>query len=299
MSPEQAATVIQSAVVVTREDIARAKSWLLKSEMGQTHHLVERWLTEQKLVVPREIDTDQPNAADLLLPVARAYSVRLAFYQAIWELVSTVELIAAGPPALWEASLTSRTSHYVNGIQLKMIRSWFPANIERPPFFTAPTTEIDVFLEGSGCEAIHLGIQEAIKQALECFRRGLFMPATVMLAAAAEATWTECGVAVAAKLSDANLLVTVRDQFASISRKVADIQKAVESGPGKTLLKAAGQNLGKVNDVEVWTTALREKRNALHWSKARSFIADHSETGTLLMAAPTHLGTLEAIRAAC
>ena len=29
------------------------------------------------------------------------------------------------------------------------------------------------------------------------------------------------------------------------------------------------------------------------------FIAEHSETGTLLMAAPLHLGTLEAIRTAC
>ena len=45
--------------------------------------------------------------------------------------------------------------------------------------------------------------------------------------------------------------------------------------------------------------ALRERRNALHWGKAKSYIADHAETGTLLMPATQHLKTLEAIRASC
>ena len=41
------------------------------------------------------------------------------------------------------------------------------------------------------------------------------------------------------------------------------------------------------------------RRNAQHWGKTKSFIADHAETGTLLMGAPQHLKTLETIRASC
>jgi hypothetical protein len=65
------------------------------------------------------------------------------------------------------------------------------------------------------------------------------------------------------------------------------------------LLKSADQTFARVADAEVWTTVLRDRRNALHWGKAKSFVADHSETATLLMAAPIHIGTLEAIRARC
>jgi hypothetical protein len=299
MSPDEAGKLILSALNVTREDVARAKSWLLKSEAGHTHELVDRWLTEQKLIVPKDVNTDLPNCADLLAPIARAYSVRLAFYQAVWELVSVGELIPAGPPASWEASLAYKTSHYGGGIPLKKVRCSFPQTIERAPFASAVSTDPDIFLEGINCKQLHSGILEAIDQALSCFRRGLYMPATAMLAAAAEATWTECGIAVAKKLANTKLEGVVNDQLASISKKVTEIRKALEHADGKVLLKAAGQHIAKVTDAEVWTTTLRDRRNALHWGKAQSFVADHSETGTLLMAAPLHLGTLEAIRAAC
>jgi hypothetical protein len=73
----------------------------------------------------------------------------------------------------------------------------------------------------------------------------------------------------------------------------------LEHKNAKPLLAKAGLSVHQVNDAEIWTTALRDRRNALHWGKAKSFVADHAETGTLLMAAPQHLGTLEAIRAVC
>jgi hypothetical protein len=299
MSPEEAGKQITAAIAVTREDIARAKAWLAKSEGGRTHELVEEWLTEQKLVVPKEVNTDLPNCGELLVPIARAYSVRLAFYQAVWELVNAGELIAAGLPASWEASLGYRTPHYGGGIPLKKVRCSFPQPIERMPLPSGVPADPDIFLQGIDCKTLHDGIREAIEQALGCFRRGLYMPATAMLAAAAEATWTECGAAVAKKLSNAKLDGVVSDPLSSISKIVAETRKALEQADGKTLLKAASQHISKVTDAEVWTTTLRERRNALHWGKAKSFVADHSETGTLMMAAPLHLGTLEAIRAAC
>lgn len=299
MSPEEAGKQIVSALAVTREDIARAKTWLARSEGGGTHELVEKWLNEQNLVVPKEIDTDLPNCGELLLPVARAYSVRLAFYQAVWELVSAGELIPSGPPSSWDASLASRTSRYGGAIPLKGVRCSFPHGIERMPLASGTPIDPDIFLQGIDWKRLHSGILEAIEQALLCFRRGLYMPATAMLAAAAEATWTECGIAVAKKLANAKLESVVTDQLASISKKVTEIRKALEQPDGKALLRDAGQHIAKVTDAEVWTTALRDRRNALHWGKAKSFVADHSETGTLLMATPLHLGTLEAVRAAC
>jgi hypothetical protein len=183
MSPDEASKQILSALAVTREDIARAKNWLMKSRTGRIQELVEEWLNEQKLIVPKEVNTDLPNCGELLVPIARAYSVRLAFYQAVWELVSMAELIPAEGFTSWEASLAYRTSNYAGGIALRAVRCSFPQAIERIPFASAPSTDPDIFLEGVNCKQLHSGILEAIEQALACFRRGLYMPATAMLAA--------------------------------------------------------------------------------------------------------------------
>ncbi len=117
-----------------------------------------------------------------------------------------------------------------------------------------------------------------------------------LMAAAAEATWTECGIAVAKQLSSTKLAATVSDPYASISKKVAEIQKTLQTPDGKVLLKKAGRSSVDVDNAQIWTTNLRERRNALHWGKAKSFVADHSETASLIMGAPLHIGTLEAIR---
>ena len=86
---------------------------------------------------------------------------------------------------------------------------------------------------------------------------------------------------------------------AGICKVVAEARKAPEQPDGKALLKAAGQHLSKVTAAEVWTATLRDRRNALHWGKAKSFVTDHGETRALLLAGPMHLGTLEVIRVAC
>ena len=63
------------------------------------------------------------------------------------------------------------------------------------------------------------------------------MPTTVMMAAAAEATRTECGIAVAKQLSSGKLVATVNDPYASIGKKIAEIQKTLQTSNGKALLK--------------------------------------------------------------
>lgn len=125
------------------------------------------------------------------------------------------------------------------------------------------------------------------------------MSTTAMLAAAVEAAWIECAAAVAQRLPGSKLDAIVNDQYASVSKLVAEVHKALQQPDGKALLKLAGESIAKIRDAEIWTTALRERRNALHWSKAKSFVAEHSDTATLLIAAPLHLRTLEHVRLAC
>ena len=297
MSPEQAGQFIESKILVTREDIARAKAWIGKLKNGNADTNAANWVKEHKVEEPRGVDTDSPRIEELLADIARAYSLRKAFYVALFELSGAGEIVFIGDIGRWEASLSYRTQRGAGGIDMK-VSSPAPSRFERlvPP--DGITTDPDIFLDGIDCKKLHSGIHEAIEQALDCFRKGLYMPATAMLAAATEATWTECGTTVAKNLSNPALETLFADPYASISRKVSELRQVLVQPTSKALLKSAGQSQAKVTDAELWTTVLRDRRNALHWTKSKSFIADHSETATLLIAAPLHIATLEAIRLA-
>lgn len=302
MSPDEAGKYIMQALKPHRDEVARAKQAILHYVnlfAGKTDRMFDHWLHEQGIEVPKEVETDAPGCEESLTTVARGYSLRMAFYQAVWELIGAGELVAVNPSTRWQPSLEYRTPHGRGGISLKQVGCSYPMVVERPPLVSDIPTDPDIFLNGISCDTLHSGILVAIEQSLSCFRRGLYMPATAMLAAAAEATWIECGSAVATKLADAKLEVLIQDQYASISRKVRDTRKALANDKAKALLKAAGQSVGRVDDAELWTTTLRERRNALHWSKSKSFIVDHSGTASLLMAVPQHVETLESIRNAC
>jgi hypothetical protein len=300
MNPNEAIRLLGETVKVMREDIARAKAWLVQAKGGSTRQLVEEWLTPQQAVVPlnASVDLNADDSGERIAKYARAFSLRLAFHQAQWELIATGELFPCDSFDNWQASLGYNHQRYSGGLDIKGIGCPFPKAVMRPPLATEPPTDPDIFLKGVDCTSLHDGILEAIEQALLCFRRGLYMPATVMIAAAAEATWTECGIAVAKQLSSAKLVATVNDPYASIGKKIAEIQKTLQTSDGKALLKKAGRSPADLNNAEIWTTNLRERRNALHWGKARSFVADHSETASLMMGAPLHIGTLEAVRTA-
>jgi hypothetical protein len=298
MNPEQAGSFLIAKVSVSREDIARAKSWIVRAKGSNVSGMGDEWLREQNIPDLRQVNTDSEDCEDTLTRIARAYSIRLAFYHAVWELITAGIVVASDPQGWWEPSLEYKTQHYAGGVPIASLAFPHPSKITRLAGCNEPA-DPDIFLDGIDCTTLHSGILEGIEQALVCFRRGLYMPATAMLAAATEATWTECGRAVAKNLSDQKLSAILSDPYVSIARLVSDVRKALEQKTAKPLLQKAGQTIHQVTDAEIWTTTLRDRRNALHWGKAKSFIADHAETGTLLMAAPQHLKTLEAIRASC
>lgn len=298
MSPQEAAEHIVASFAVTREDVARAKVYVLRQDDTNTNSMANDWLREQNLELRDVIKTDAPDAPDVLAGLGRSFSVRVALYTAVWELVAAGQLFPSHSPSEWKPSLTYDSSRQGGGIPLPKMSFHYLPHVHRPVLVTG-LPDIDIFLQGIDCKSLDPGIREAIDQSLLCFRRDLYMPATAMLAAGIEATWTECGLAVAKKLGNSKLEGLVTEQMTGIGRIVMETRKALEDGAAKPLLKAAGQSMIKVLEAETWTTVLRDRRNALHWGKQKSFVADHSATASLLMGAPIHIGTLEAIRVAC
>lgn len=300
MDEKQACRRIEAAIVPTREDVARAKQWLARNPDGDVASLADRWLSEHGHAAPSSLDLAAADCEERLDQVARVFGVRVAFFQAVWELVAACELIATEPATEWRPGLAFSNNGYRGGLDLFRNRKvYHPRMIARAWSGPTDATDVDLFLGGVECHALHPGIREAIAQALACFQRGLYMPSIAMLAAAAEATWTECGIAVASHLGNTKLENLINEPHVGVGRKVSEIRRVLEQPDGKTLLKRAVRSASLLLDAENWTTTLRDRRNALHWNKAKNFVAEHSDCGILLMAAPRHLDTLEAIREAC
>src|SRR5262249_23932441 len=154
MNDQDAMNKLTAAVAVTREDIARAKTYVLASGAGKTDELADQWLQEQNLGIPRSIDCDAPNLADVLTGVARAISVRLALYQAVWELIAAVQLISADSTRRWEPIMDYKFQSQGGGLRPNIACS-YPSSIERPPLATEPATDPDVFLQGVNCKRLH------------------------------------------------------------------------------------------------------------------------------------------------
>jgi hypothetical protein len=296
---ETAAQVIRESIAVRRDDIARAKVAILGMQTDETvKALASNWIAVQKIHEVKTIDLSDVEIAGTHRQVARDISLRQAFYNAAFELTGTAEIVMIGTANREEASIGYKSNGYSGGLPDVFVH-YYPVRIARLSASEGFTSDVDIVLSDIDAVALHQGVREGIVQSLECFRRGLYMPATVMLAAAVEAAWTECGIAVATHLNSTKL----KDQFdnprVSISQKIVESVKVFEQPDGKTLLKAASQSESMLREAQVWTNVLRHRRNAVHWGKARCFSADHSETASLLMAAKNYIELLESIRQAC
>lgn len=295
---------IKAATVVRREDIARAKDYVLKSPATVVLQIVNQWARENVAEPPDEINRHAANLEEELSTVGQTIGHQLSMIRAVCELVVSGDLVHAGSSVEWKPRLPSmRDGGYVGKIDspaadsfLEQCAAAHPNVISRPRSIEGFSTDPDIFLAGVSVATLHPGVAEAVEQSLMCFRRGLYLPSIAMLAAAVEANWHECGGTVHRETGDAALVKAMSDPLVGFGKLVSVIRGAIATAKGKALLEKARVSAIDVAGAEVWTTVLREKRNALHWKKGRGFVAEHAEAATLLMAAPLHFATLEAIR---
>jgi hypothetical protein len=290
-------TELRSQIKVVRGDICRAKDAILKSGHETVDSILKDWLNAQNINEKDTVNTDSAECSRDISEIAKYVSLRFAFYQAVWELITSGDLYPGEPPNYWDCSFTNRHSHGAESLLKGPLRVWRIPSVQRPFAPQSFSADTDVFLAGIGSARMHDGIVEGIELALVCFQRGLYMPSTVMLAAAVEAEWIECGTAVATKLGSTSLQKKITDEC-PIGRLIPAIQKTLESA-GTAILSDAGETIATLTEVVTWTNVLRDRRNYLHWGKAKSFVADHSSTASLMLGAPLFLKTLVNIRLAC
>jgi hypothetical protein len=165
----------------------------------------------------------------------------------------------------------------------------------------------DLYVRDLGVPEIHAGIASALRMAVDCFRHELLVPATAMLAAAADGAWTELGATLLAAVvpdrSDDRGLARIRrsleDEREGLPKKVS---AACELYARDDLLQGLRKRCGvppvQMKAAGEWTDVVQEARNVLHWGVEPAIANTYEKVATLLMAAVPHFRVLERVRIA-
>ena len=87
LSAAESATIVLAAVTVNREDIARAKQWVLSKQGSNVQGMANEWLEEQHMSTPTSLNAESDTYEESLNRAGESCGLRLAFYQALWELI--------------------------------------------------------------------------------------------------------------------------------------------------------------------------------------------------------------------
>jgi hypothetical protein len=255
------------------------------------------------VVLNREVD---PTAA--LRQVSEWLSFSLAFCEAAWSLVhSGVFINSTSAPTAFEPSVGWTTMYgnsggHASSWRFEQFKSSYPAHLYRSLIADEDQVlaDADLYLRRVNVANFNVEVQQALTDAIRCFKTELYTPAVVMLGKASEGAWIEFGLTLTSRTVFGNnpkakkLLQDLPGADVGFAKKLRDtVQFYVDNqGVFKTVGQQAGVTLDDVRLAHVWSDLVRETRNAVHHGVVSSSGHTYQGVSTLLLAAPIHLGAI-------
>src|SRR4051794_35917592 len=178
LSAAESAVIVLAAVTVNREDVARAKQWVLARDDSIVRDMADAWLDELQMSTPKSLNAESDTYEESLKRAGESFGLRLALYQALWELISSGDLFMAGSPMAWEATaIEYKTGRGAEGMPLKTLTSSYPDKIQRSKLTPIVSADVDIFLKGIDMKTLNSGIHEAIDRLWGAFEEAsTFLP---------------------------------------------------------------------------------------------------------------------------
>lgn len=305
MSPDDIkATIIQGHNILPQQ-VLQAKVYLLANMSGNTRQMVDAFVEEhgggrggQVVITP---DTDQN---EVVLLVARWWSLNDAARQAIWSLIGSGALVP-GSERLEDRGMSLGWEIRTGGGASSS--SWdFGPSIPGP--VTVRTTAIpvaltdgDLYLASLDLDSLDPGVADSLRSAVRCFRHDFFLPAQVMLARAAEGAWVLAAEAVVRDAPDDPTSRPISKALAgqpAFHALPSQVDQAYRQPCHQGLVATAGVRPQEILDAATWTDAVRRARNAVHLDNEPPLPATWESTAALFMGAVPNLRRLSKIAAA-
>lgn len=204
MNPEEAEKSINNEVRVTHTDVIVAKSYIMKNFVDDIESLRTRFLAALEAQLPKEVILHESVPLEpQSTQAAKSIISSLAFAEAIWGLVNS-NILLLSHNHLSEINFSIGWTTVVpgsggnsSGWQFERYKVVVPSKVRVAPSCEHPNqyalSDGDLYIKELDIEDLHVEVDEALRQAVKCFRHELYIPCVTMLARVAEGAWTELG----------------------------------------------------------------------------------------------------------
>lgn len=316
MTADEAKAEILQRVVVTRQNVTLAKSFLQRLQDIGPHDpfiLMNQFSKQQgyqlpdKIVLHPSVDPEPP-----LRQTSGYFACVLAFTEAIWALIHQGYFLCMDNPRAWDAHQEWTTVVPGQG-GTSAVWSFPEYSIELPhkivlaPSYRherpQPMTDPDLFVLEARIENADPEIIEALKDAVRCFRHELYRPAVTMLGKAMEGAWIELGCSLARTVpaeggfNKDKFVDIMSDDNTGIATK---IQKVRDLYNQKNLIghviKQCGISPKELDNIIIWSDVLRESRNAIHFGVKPTIENSYEKVAVLFIDGAKNLAIMYKIK---
>jgi hypothetical protein len=317
MNEQEMRREISSRVSVTRQDIALAKTFILNNFNTESNKLLQRFLEHvQAHRLDKFVLHDSVPYEPQVKQVASFLSWRLAFDEALWSLIGEAIILPAGSNLFeneahqeW-TTVVRNSGGYSAGWRFEEYKIAFPQTIRLAPSLqgkaASPLSDSDLYLSELAIPDIPPDVEDALRQAVLCFRHELYLPAVAMLGMASEGSWIELGLSLLrANPADPNLTSDKRDKtldlltspHSSVLQKMEGVMDLYrKQDVYGNVAKRSGYNHRTLATVLNWSNVIRDSRNALHYGADSASRNTYEKVAALLLGANQNLQIIYAIR---
>jgi hypothetical protein len=244
----------------------------------------------------------------MLVVVGEGLSWRLAAAEAIWSLIHGGLLFplaeASGDATTVDwTTVVPGSGGYSAGWRFEECLLPVPRRVRRAPSAEGVhgqfLSEPDLYLNSLGIHNMHAEVTSAFSEAVRCFRLELFTAALAMLGKASEGAWLELGASFLKYVPEdqagrfARQKNSLEDPMLGVFRKIdAVIGMYEHSEVFSPVTKASGIRLQELRAVAVWSDAVRDSRNTIHFGVQASVPNTYEKLAALLIAAVPNVRVL-------
>lgn len=311
MNQQEAYKLICEKVSVTPQHVVLAKGIILATsgKEDDSDKIIAKVLKANGVEMPRTV-VIHPSVDSMpaIIAASQSMSWHLAAAEAIWSLihhgflVPMAQLQGNAPTLSW-TTVVPGGSGESSGWTFDGFFLQYPARVKRAPSLEGACnqflTEPDLYLSTMSVPNMHRDISDAFREAVKCYRYELFTSAITMLGKASEGAWLELGSSLiaAVPLGEEHKFrkqkAQLEDPMEGTFKKVKAVITVYEQQDVfQTIARASGIRLEELRSVAVWSDAVRDSRNTIHFGVHPSTPNTYEKVSALLIGAVPHIRVL-------
>ena len=314
MNEVEARKFVVDGVSVRRQQIVVMKGLLLKHYDNNSATMLERAVQQVSPSKPANVVLHPTNDP---VPTLRQLSEWISWWiagcEALWGLVHSNVLLPGASnlndfhPGIEWTTVVPGSGGRSAGWNFPEFKISYPHGLTRSHNLEVPQflCDCDLFLRELDLPELHNEVEEALREAVSCFRAQLYTAAVVMLGKASEGTWVETGLALLSALpaDEAPKREKMGQEWngpdVGFAKKMRDIVKLYETRQDvfKQIGTSANVRLDELRMAMLWSDALRDARNVIHHNVDTNINPTFDMVSTLFLAALPNLKTLHRLTA--